>query len=98
MTWAANRKTTRIEDLAYSLIGIFDISMTIAYGEGDRAFKRFMAELIQNCKEWQILIVAREMLQDRQISWWGEGRGDSYFSVTKRGVQVKLLIVPASVQ
>ncbi|OJA19835.1 hypothetical protein AZE42_07783 [Rhizopogon vesiculosus] len=62
MTWEANRKTTRIEDLAYSLIGIFDISMTIAYGEGDRAFKRFMAELIQNCKEWQILIVAREML------------------------------------
>ncbi|OAX34889.1 hypothetical protein K503DRAFT_723777 [Rhizopogon vinicolor AM-OR11-026] len=118
MTWAVNRKTTRVEDLAYSLIGIFDISMTIAYGEGDRAFKRFMAELIQNCKEWQILMwagglpscptgpdcyrtmnrVAREMLQDRQISWWGEGRGDSYFSVTKRGVQIKLLIVPALVQ
>ena len=117
MTWAASRKTTRIEDVAYSLIGIFDISMTIAYGEGDRAFKRFMAELIQNCKEWQILVwagglpgyptepacyrttndAALAVLQNRQISWWGEGCGDSDFSVTKRGVQARLLMVPTSV-
>ncbi|KAG1828756.1 heterokaryon incompatibility protein-domain-containing protein [Suillus subalutaceus] len=39
MSWAASRKTTRIEDVAYSLTGIFDITMTVAYGEGDRAFK-----------------------------------------------------------
>jgi hypothetical protein len=117
MTWAANRQATRIEDIAYSLIGIFDISMTIAYGEGDRAFKRLMAELIQNCKEWQIIVwagglpgcptepacyragskAARDMLKNRQISWWGEGRGDSDFSITKRGVRVKLLMVPASI-
>ncbi|KAG1843279.1 kinase-like domain-containing protein [Suillus subalutaceus] len=117
MTWAASRKTTRIEDVAYSLTGIFDISMTIAYGEGDRAFKRFMAELIQNCKEWQILVwagglpgcptepgcyrttnaTALDMLKNRQISWWGEGCGDSDFSITKRGVHVRLLMLPASV-
>jgi hypothetical protein len=117
MTWAARRKTTRIEDIAYSLTGIFDISMPIAYGEGDRAFKRFMAELIQNCKEWQILVWAGGLpghptgpacyyttdeavlgiLNNRQISWWGEGRGDSEFSITKRGVQVRLLVVPTSV-
>ncbi|KAG2152551.1 uncharacterized protein EDB93DRAFT_250314 [Suillus bovinus] len=117
MTWAASRKTTRIEDVAYSLTGIFDISMTIAYGEGDRAFQRFMAELIQNCKEWQILVwagrlpgcptepscyrttndTALDMLKNRQISWWGEGCGDSDFSITKRGIQVRLLILPTSV-
>ncbi|KAG1781795.1 kinase-like domain-containing protein [Suillus placidus] len=117
MTWAASRKTTRIEDVAYSLIGIFDITMSVAYGEGDRAFKRFMAELIEKCKEWQILVwagglpgcptepscyhtadkVALEMLKNHEISWWGEGRGDADFSVTKRGVQVKLFVVPASI-
>ncbi|KAG0700561.1 heterokaryon incompatibility protein-domain-containing protein [Suillus ampliporus] len=117
MTWATGRKTTRIEDIAYSLIGVFDISMTIAYGEGDRAFKRFMAELIQNCKEWQILVwagglpgcptdpgcyyatdeAALEMIKNLQISWWGEGCGDCDFSITKRGVQVRLLMVPASI-
>ena len=117
MTWAAHRKTTRIEDVAYSLIGIFDITMTIAYDEGDRAFKRFMAELIQICREWQILVwagglpnyptspacyrtgneAALEVLKSHQISWWGESSGDSDFLVTKRGVQVKLLLVPAPV-
>ncbi|OJA07710.1 hypothetical protein AZE42_05200 [Rhizopogon vesiculosus] len=34
MTWAASRKTTRVEDVAYSLMGIFDVSLQIAYGEG----------------------------------------------------------------
>lgn len=32
--WAKNRQTTREEDWAYSLLGIFEISMPIVYGEG----------------------------------------------------------------
>ncbi|KAG1755668.1 heterokaryon incompatibility protein-domain-containing protein [Suillus lakei] len=43
MTWAARRTTTRVKDVAYSLMGIFDVSMQIAYGEGgERAFSRLM--------------------------------------------------------
>ncbi|KAG1727609.1 hypothetical protein EDB19DRAFT_1897521 [Suillus lakei] len=42
MSWAAMRRTTRIEDTAYSLMGIFDVSLTIAYGEGERAFFRLL--------------------------------------------------------
>ena len=41
MKWSEGRKTTRQEDLAYSLLGIFDIQMTLYYGEGrERAFER----------------------------------------------------------
>ncbi|KAH9950140.1 hypothetical protein B0H21DRAFT_687311, partial [Amylocystis lapponica] len=40
MAWAAKRKTTRVEDVAYSLIGIFNVTLVVAYGEGDRAFYR----------------------------------------------------------
>ncbi|KAF8839136.1 HET-domain-containing protein [Paxillus ammoniavirescens] len=47
MRWASERKTTRIEDVAYSLLGIFDISLPIAYGEGERAFYRFMEAIAQ---------------------------------------------------
>lgn len=32
MSWAAERQTTRKEDLAYCLLGIFDINMTMLYG------------------------------------------------------------------
>ncbi|KAG2040917.1 heterokaryon incompatibility protein-domain-containing protein [Suillus americanus] len=48
MTWAAKRKTTRVEDVAYSLMGIFDVSLQIAYGEGgDRAFCRLIEAIMQ---------------------------------------------------
>ncbi|RII09981.1 hypothetical protein CUC08_Gglean005971 [Alternaria sp. MG1] len=41
MKWSEGRKTTRQEDLAYSLLGIFDIQMTLYYGEGrERALER----------------------------------------------------------
>ncbi|KAG0706238.1 heterokaryon incompatibility protein-domain-containing protein [Suillus ampliporus] len=40
MVWASKRETTRIEDMAYCLIGIFDVSLMVAYGEGPQAFYR----------------------------------------------------------
>ena len=41
MEWIANRETTRQEDKAYSLHGIFDVYMPLLYGEGrERAFLR----------------------------------------------------------
>jgi hypothetical protein len=33
-SWAEKRETTRKEDAAYSLLGIFDIRMSLIYGEG----------------------------------------------------------------
>ena len=49
MAWAARRKTTRTEDVAYSLMGIFDVSLQIAYGEGrDRAFCRLIEAIMQS--------------------------------------------------
>ncbi|KAJ3481637.1 hypothetical protein NLG97_g7774 [Lecanicillium saksenae] len=48
MSWAAPRKTTRPEDLAYCLLGIFDVNMPLLYGEGgERAFLR-LQEAIAN--------------------------------------------------
>ncbi|KAF9473428.1 hypothetical protein BDN70DRAFT_867408, partial [Pholiota conissans] len=47
MQWAAKRRVTRGEDTAYSLMGIFEISMSIAYGEGEcNAFARLLKEII----------------------------------------------------
>ncbi|EIW77488.1 HET-domain-containing protein, partial [Coniophora puteana RWD-64-598 SS2] len=47
MTWAAKRVTTRAEDVAYSLMGVFGVSFQIAYGEGaDRAFARLIEAII----------------------------------------------------
>jgi len=40
MSWAASRQTTRIEDVAYCLLGIFDVNLPMIYGEGGKAFLR----------------------------------------------------------
>jgi hypothetical protein len=54
MTWASRRKTTRIEDTAYCLLGIFDISMSLQYGEGNKAFTRLQQEIIKNNSDLSI--------------------------------------------
>ncbi|KAF9471239.1 hypothetical protein BDN70DRAFT_820256, partial [Pholiota conissans] len=52
MQWAAKRRVTRGEDTAYSLMGIFDVSMSIAYGEGTGlAFSRLLKEIINTTKD-----------------------------------------------
>jgi hypothetical protein len=46
MSWRAQRSTKRQEDEAYSLLGIFDISMPLIYGEGrKKAFNRLYEEI-----------------------------------------------------
>ncbi|KAH8805209.1 heterokaryon incompatibility protein-domain-containing protein, partial [Xylogone sp. PMI_703] len=44
-SWMAGRETTREEDMAYCLIGIFDINMPLLYGEGSKAFGRLQEEI-----------------------------------------------------
>ncbi|KAF9771288.1 hypothetical protein IL306_011080 [Fusarium sp. DS 682] len=46
MSWAAHRETTREEDMAYSLFGIFNLHLPVQYGEGLGAFLRLQDALI----------------------------------------------------
>ena len=54
MRWASKRTSTRPEDLAYSLLGIFDINMALLYGEGDKAFQRLQVEIIRHSDDESI--------------------------------------------
>jgi hypothetical protein len=61
MSWAARRRTTRIEDAAYSLLGLFGVNMPMIYGEGEHAFIRLQEEILK-------------VSDDRSIfSWTGAG-------------------------
>jgi hypothetical protein len=55
MGWAAHRRTTRKEDTAYCLLGIFDINMPLLYGEGENAFKRLQEEIIRQSDDESFL-------------------------------------------
>ncbi|KAI1822609.1 HET-domain-containing protein [Xylaria intraflava] len=55
MSWAADRQTSRLEDIAYCLLGIFDVNMPLLYGEGGRAFLRLQQEIIRMTDDQSIL-------------------------------------------
>lgn len=67
MSWAASRETTRIEDRAYSLLGIFDINMPLIYGEGSKAFRRLQEEIIRRSNDVTIF----DWLTSEDSCWRG---------------------------
>ncbi|THU85151.1 hypothetical protein K435DRAFT_869584 [Dendrothele bispora CBS 962.96] len=55
MSWASSRKTTRPEDMAYCLMGIFGVNMPPIYGEGEaKAFMRLQQEIIKWSDDYSI--------------------------------------------
>ena len=47
MSWLSTRSTTRVEDMAYCMLGIFDLNIPLLYGEGSKAFFRLQEEIIR---------------------------------------------------
>jgi hypothetical protein len=54
MSWASGRATTRLEDSAYSLLGIFGVNTPLLYGEGPGAFQRLQEEIIRTTHDTSI--------------------------------------------
>ena len=60
ISWAANRTTTRVEDRAYSLMGLLDVNMQMLYGEGKKAFHRLQLEIIRSSNDQSIFTWGHE--------------------------------------
>ena len=48
MSWAARREAGKVEDEAYSLLGIFGIYLPLNYGEGRNAFIRLQEAIMKD--------------------------------------------------
>ncbi|KAH9912909.1 heterokaryon incompatibility protein-domain-containing protein, partial [Epithele typhae] len=57
MFWAAHRETTRPEDGAYSLFGLFGVNMPTLYGEGQHAFCRLFMEILKTSQDPSIFLL-----------------------------------------
>ncbi|KIW78089.1 hypothetical protein Z517_07922 [Fonsecaea pedrosoi CBS 271.37] len=56
MSWVRNRNTTRPEDAAYCLLGIFGVYMPLIYGEGqERALRRLWKEFKESPQPQSVL-------------------------------------------
>ncbi|KAF5713320.1 beta transducin [Fusarium globosum] len=109
MSWLAKRTTTRIEDMAYCMLGIFDINMPLLYGEGKRAFFRLQEEIIKSCNDHTIFCWGWN--EDVPVDWasllapWPStfaGAGGfkressenvSVFSMTNAGLSIRLPVI-----
>lgn len=56
MSWASLRQTSRVEDEAYCLMGIFDVNMPLIYGEGKKAFQRLQNEILAQEEDLSFLL------------------------------------------
>lgn len=66
MSWAAKRTTGRVEDRAYSLMGLFDVNMPMVYGEREQAFIRLQHQIISKSTDESIFAWDLDLLDDGQ--------------------------------
>ncbi|KAM0712011.1 hypothetical protein Q7P37_011105 [Cladosporium fusiforme] len=64
MSWAAKRQTKREEDVAYSLLGLFQVNMPMLYGEGSKAFLRLQEEIMKQSDDHSIFAWTKQPLDD----------------------------------
>ncbi|KAF5681560.1 beta transducin [Fusarium denticulatum] len=106
MSWLSKRTTTRTEDMAYCMLGIFNINMPLLYGEGKRAFVRLQEEIMRTSNDHTIF--CWEWNEDVPKDWgsllapWPttfEAAGDfcpaisheiSIYSMTNAGLSIRL--------
>jgi hypothetical protein len=96
MSWAYRRKTTRVEDQAYSLLGLFEINMPLLYGEGHTAFRRLQEEILRRSDDTSIFcsnhhaLLAHSPVQFINCGGVTKGRirSSEPYSVTNRGLKL----------
>ena len=53
-SWVSRRETTRVEDMAYCMLGLCEVNMPLLYGEGAKAFMRLQMEIIESSDDESI--------------------------------------------
>ena len=94
MSWASTRETTRIEDLAYCLLGISDVNMPILYGEGQKAFLRLQDAILSQNDDLSLFLWTDEESAEPYIGLFahhprcfkGKGRTESRPSIQQHDV------------
>jgi hypothetical protein len=101
MSWASSRETTRVEDEAYCLMGIFSINMPMLYEEEQGAFLRLQEEIMKKSDDHSIFawerrhaigFLARSLtaFADSSTIIRSRHRDTPPFTVTNKGIHLQL--------
>ncbi|KAK9426700.1 putative Heterokaryon incompatibility domain-containing protein [Seiridium unicorne] len=110
MSWVSRRRTTMVEDMAYCLLGIFDINMPMLYGQGEKAFQKLQEEIIkvsddQSIFAWSsfdpqsspwtgILAKSPEAFQDSGSIICDDGLVKHPYAMTNLGLRIRVPVIP----
>jgi hypothetical protein len=67
MCWASKRETTRVEDIAYCLMGTFGVNMPLLYGEGEKSFIRLQEEIMKESDDHSLFAWRDSMASDESV-------------------------------
>jgi hypothetical protein len=103
MSWAAHRQTSRVEDIAYCLLGIFQVNLPMIYGEGANAFFRLQEEIVRRTNDLTVFAWDQREGQELPCNLFALSPGgfadigfimripqvllDPVFSITNRGLR-----------
>lgn len=83
MYWASSRKITRLEDRAYSLLGIFDVNMPMIYGEGMKSFRRLQEEIMKSSTDETLFVWKTRFEDTRKVFGLLAQSPDDFCSLSK---------------
>lgn len=87
MSWMAGRRTQMVEDIAYSLLGIFNVHLTPQYGEGIKAFSRLQDAIMSDFGTMDESLFAWQWPPNRQLAnFRSEHRSPPIFSEQQWGL------------
>lgn len=110
MSWSSARVTSRVEDLAYSLMGLFSVNMPLLYGEGEKAFIRLQKEIMKDSDDESIFAWTDDLPDEaysgllasrpsafascRKTFHFQDSEGRIPYSMTNKGLSITLPIQP----
>ena len=108
MSWASKRQTTRVEDQAYCLMGLFGVNMPPLYREGQKAFLRLQLEILgisddESIFAWTTAGEKSGLLAQSVGAFEHSGnvlklnfaRHRAPYSMTNKGLRMETLLIPA---
>lgn len=109
MSWAANRQTTRVEDMGYCLLGLFGVNMPMIYGEGEKAFLRLQHEITKGSTDQSLFVWSAfqrpggyrgpfaplpiDFARCGSVVQTRDG-GNSEFFLTNKGLRIEVMLAP----
>ncbi|KAK5316002.1 hypothetical protein LTR70_006457 [Exophiala xenobiotica] len=99
---------TRVEDLAYCLLGLFDVYMPLLYGEKERAFRRLQEEILKQSDDhtiftWQSKSSAKSVLALSPVYFsvlqdiiriWPTNDTSKGYSLINASLSIQLQLIP----